>query len=137
MAAGRGAELAFAELEAERARTWVGMARRVAHELKNPLTPMRFALRTLDRTTPDREDAREALEVLQAESARLEELARTFAQLGRMPDGPQSEVDVREMLDYLLRTHLRGAVGVELDREERLRPGAVVERGGAGYRLVR
>jgi two-component system nitrogen regulation sensor histidine kinase NtrY len=93
------------ELEAERARTWVGMARRVAHELKNPLTPMRFALHTLRRSA-DRPDAREALEVLEAESARLEELARTFAQLGRMPDGPPSEVDVREMLDYLLRTHL-------------------------------
>jgi signal transduction histidine kinase len=103
------AELAVAherELEAERARTWVGMARRVAHELKNPLTPMRFALRTLTRTAPERPDAREALEVMEAESARLEELARTFAQLGRIPEGPASEIDVRELLDYLLRTHL-------------------------------
>jgi signal transduction histidine kinase len=111
-----------AELEAERARTWVGMARRVAHELKNPLTPMRFALSTLHRTTPDREDAREALEVLQAESARLEELARTFAQLGRMPDGPQSEVDVREMMEYLLRTHLPPHVPSELRAAEGLPP---------------
>jgi two-component system nitrogen regulation sensor histidine kinase NtrY len=111
-----------AELEAERARTWVGMARRVAHELKNPLTPMRFALSTLHRTTPDREDAREALEVLQAESARLEELARTFAQLGRMPDGPQSEVDVREMMDYLLRTHLPPHVPSQLRAADGLPP---------------
>ena len=103
-----------AELEAERAKTWIGMARRVAHELKNPLTPMRFALRTLGRAAPDREDAREALEVLEAESARLEELARTFAQLGRMPDGPQSEVDVREMVNYLLRTHLPPGVACDL-----------------------
>jgi two-component system nitrogen regulation sensor histidine kinase NtrY len=119
------AELAHAhqaELEAERARTWVGMARRVAHELKNPLTPMRFALSTLHRTAPDREDAREALEVLQAESARLEELARTFAQLGRMPDGPQSEVDVREMMDYLLRTHLPPHVSSELRAADALPP---------------
>ena len=98
------------DLEAERARTWVGVARRVAHELKNPLTPMRFALRTLQRAAPEREDAREALEVLAAESARLEELARTFAQLGRMPEGPPSEVDLREMLEYLLRTHLPAEV---------------------------
>ncbi|HYW11533.1 MAG TPA: HAMP domain-containing sensor histidine kinase [Longimicrobium sp.] len=99
-------ELHERDLEAERARTWVGMARRVAHELKNPLTPMRFALHTLQRTAPEREDAREALEVMEAESARLEELARTFAQLGRMPEGPPSDIDLREMLDYLLRTHL-------------------------------
>jgi len=94
------------ELEAERARTWVGMARRVAHELKNPLTPMRFALRTLQRAAPERPEAREALDVMEAESTRLEELARTFAQLGRMPEGPASEIDLRELLDYLLRTHL-------------------------------
>jgi signal transduction histidine kinase len=103
------AELAEAherELEAERARTWVGMARRVAHELKNPLTPMRFALHTLRRAAPERPEAREALEVMEAESGRLEELARTFAQLGRIPEGAPSEIDLREMLDYLLRTHL-------------------------------
>jgi signal transduction histidine kinase len=102
------------DLDAERARTWVGVARRVAHELKNPLTPMRFALRTLQRSAPEREDAREALEVLAAESARLEELARTFAQLGRMPEGPSSDVDLREMMEYLLRTHLPAEVRREL-----------------------
>jgi len=108
------------DLEAERARTWVGVARRVAHELKNPLTPMRFALRTLQRAAPEREDAREALEVLAAESARLEELARTFAQLGRMPEGPPSEVDLREMLEYLLRTHLPAEVQGSLDAPDDL-----------------
>ena len=93
------------ELEAERMRTWVAMARRVAHELKNPLTPMRFALRTLERGAHSAPE-REALDTLAEESARLEELARSFAQFGRLPEGPRSDVDVREMLDYLLRTHL-------------------------------
>ena len=109
-----------AELEAERARTWVGIARRVAHELKNPLTPMRFALRTLQRAAPDRPEAREALEVMEAESARLEELARTFAQLGRMPEGPPSDVDLRELLDYLLRTHLPPQVASPLEAPDAL-----------------
>jgi signal transduction histidine kinase len=94
------------ELEAERMRTWVAMARRVAHELKNPLTPIRFALRTLERGGAGTPAEREALETLGEESARLEELARSFAQFGRLPEGPQSEVDLRELLEYLLRTHL-------------------------------
>jgi signal transduction histidine kinase len=94
------------ELEQERTRTWIAMARRVAHELKNPLTPMRFAVRTLERTPPATEAEREAREVIAAESERLEEVARAFAQFGRLPEGPASEVDLREMLDYLLRTHL-------------------------------
>jgi signal transduction histidine kinase len=92
----------------------------VAHELKNPLTPMRFALRTLQRGAPDGPEAREALEVMEAESARLEELARTFAQLGRMPEGPPSDVDLRELLDYLLRTHLPPQVASSLDAPDGL-----------------
>lgn len=92
-------------LEAERMRTWVSMARSVAHELKNPLTPMRLAVRTLE-ARAESPDAREALEVIAAESARLEELARSFAQFGRLPEGPTSEIDLPEMLEYLLRTHL-------------------------------
>jgi two-component system nitrogen regulation sensor histidine kinase NtrY len=98
------------ELEAERMRTWIGMARTVAHELKNPLTPMRLAVRTLERAGPASEPAREALEVIAAESGRLEELARSFAQFGRLPEGPATEVDLRELLEYLLRTHLPAGV---------------------------
>ncbi|CAA9355211.1 MAG: hypothetical protein AVDCRST_MAG68-3901 [uncultured Gemmatimonadetes bacterium] len=98
------------ELEAERMRTWVGMARRVAHELKNPLTPIRFALRTLERGGASASGPeREALDTLAEESARLEELARAFAQFGRLPEGPPSDVDLRELLEYLLRTHLPAA----------------------------
>jgi signal transduction histidine kinase len=92
----------------------------VAHELKNPLTPMRFALHTLRRAAPERPEAREALEVMEAESGRLEELARTFAQLGRIPEGAPSEIDLREMLDYLLRTHLPPQVGHAIDAPDAL-----------------
>jgi signal transduction histidine kinase len=105
------------ELEAERARAWVGMARRVAHELKNPLTPIRLAVRTLQRRGVAGADADEAVEVLDAESARLEELARTFAQLGRIPEGPASEVDLRELLEYLVRSHLPAQLGAEVHVE--------------------
>jgi signal transduction histidine kinase len=94
-------------VEAERARTWVAMARGVAHELKNPLTPMRLAVHTLQRAPgPRSETDLEALEVIAAEASRLDELARSFAQFGRLPEGPPSEIDLPEMLDYLLRSHL-------------------------------
>lgn len=100
-------------LEAERMRSWVSMARSVAHELKNPLTPMRLAVRSLEARAGAPAD-REALEVIAAESARLEELARSFAQFGRLPEGPTSEIDLQEMLQYLLRTHLPPEVSARL-----------------------
>ncbi len=112
-------------------RTWVSMARGVAHELKNPLTPMRLAVRTLESQDAARDPAaREALEVIAAESARLEELARSFAQLGRMPEGPASEIDLTELLDYLLRTHLPPEV------RRACAPGGPVAGAGALRRAV-
>ncbi len=93
-----------AELEAERLRAFREVARRVAHEMKNPLTPVRFAVSQLSRTATA--EQQEALEVLRAESSRLEALAREFANLGRLPEGPAAEVDLGELLEELLRTSL-------------------------------
>jgi len=88
------------ELEAERLRAFREVARRVAHEIKNPLTSMRIALDQLQKTTPPSM----AVEVMTAETDRLERLAREFADFGRLPEGPQSEVDLKELLDDLART---------------------------------
>ena len=42
---------------------------------------------------------REAIEVLVAESGRLEQLAREFTEFGRLPEGPAAPVDLAELLD--------------------------------------
>lgn len=92
------------ELEAARLRAFREVARRVAHEMKNPLTPMRFAVAQLGRNaTPVQA---EALEVLTTESGRLEQLAKEFADFGRLPEGPAAEVDLHELLEELTRTSL-------------------------------
>jgi nitrogen fixation/metabolism regulation signal transduction histidine kinase len=83
-------------LEAERAEAFRETARRVAHELKNPLTPIRFGLDTLRRTATPAQH--EVLEVLTAETTRLEAMARSFAQFGRLPDGPAADVDLGELV---------------------------------------
>ncbi|MGH7584794.1 MAG: sensor histidine kinase [Gemmatimonadales bacterium] len=105
------------ELEAERLRAFREIARRVAHEMKNPLTPIRFATVELDRTATSGQ--REALDVLRAESRRLEALARDFTDLGRLPEGPESEVDVGELLAELVRT----SVPAEVAANVRVEPG--------------
>jgi signal transduction histidine kinase len=82
-------------LEAERAEAFRETARRVAHELKNPLTPIRFAVDGLRRSATPAQ--LELVEVLAVESARLEAMARSFAQFGRLPDGPAAGVDLGEL----------------------------------------
>jgi signal transduction histidine kinase len=93
-------------LEAERVRASVALARGVAHELKNTLTPLKLAVRTLQQTPQLGAAGRESLEVIEAESQRLDALARAFSQFGRPPEGPPSEIDISELLDHLARTHL-------------------------------
>jgi signal transduction histidine kinase len=92
------------EIEAERLRAFRETARRVAHEMRNPLTPMRLAVAQLARSGTD--EHRDAIEVLVAESDRLEQLAREFTEFGRLPEGPAAPVDFTELLDELARTSL-------------------------------
>ena len=90
-----------AALEAERLSALRESARQVAHELKNPLTPIRFAIARLRGHVPP--ELAETVAVLDAESARLEQMAKSFAQFGRLPDGPVAEVDIGELVANALR----------------------------------
>lgn len=100
------------ELESARLRAFREVARRVAHEMKNPLTPIRFAVTSLSQSAQPSQE--EALEVLRAESSRLEALAREFANLGRLPEGPPAEVDLAELLGELVRTSLPPSVAAHV-----------------------
>jgi signal transduction histidine kinase len=92
------------EIEAERLRAFRETARRVAHEIKNPLTPIRLAVAQLSRSASEAQ--RDAIEVLNAESGRLEQLATEFTEFGRLPEGPAAAVDLVELMDELARTSL-------------------------------
>lgn len=88
-------------LETERLRSFRETARQVAHELRNPLTPIRFAIARLERDAPP--SLQEPVEVLAIESERLERLARNFAQFGRLLEGPSADVDLGELARYTAR----------------------------------
>jgi two-component system nitrogen regulation sensor histidine kinase NtrY len=85
-------------LEAERLRAFRESARRVAHELKNPLTPIRLATARIARQAPP--DIADAVEVLTTETERLERMARSFAQFGRLPEGAVADIHIGELARY-------------------------------------
>ncbi len=103
-------------LEAERAATLRETARQVAHELKNPLTPIRFAVERLRRDAPP--ELAETVEVLSIESQRLEAMARSFSQFGRLPEGPRADVDVGELARYTARATIPPEVDVSVDVDD-------------------
>ena len=105
------------EIEAERLRAFRETARRVAHDMRNPLTPIRLAVAQLARAPSPA--TQEAIDVLIAESGRLEQLAREFTEFGRLPEGPAAPVDLCELLEELVRTSVPPTMTARLtlDRE--------------------
>jgi two-component system, NtrC family, nitrogen regulation sensor histidine kinase NtrY len=101
-------------LDAERTRAWGEMARRVAHEMKNPLTPLRLAAHRLDRAPTENAELQGIASVIRDETRRLDELARAFAALGRPAQGPMTQVDLGELLRSLLETDVPAGVGQTL-----------------------
>ena len=101
------------ELEAERLRAFREVARGVAHEIKNPLTAMRIAVDQVSRTVgqSDRRAA-VAIDVLAAETQRLDQLAKEFSEFGRLPEGPKSEVDLVDLLTDLGKSAVPAEVAV-------------------------
>ncbi|HEU4953867.1 MAG TPA: HAMP domain-containing sensor histidine kinase, partial [Gemmatimonadales bacterium] len=99
-------------IEAERLRAFRETARRVAHEMKNPLTPIRLAVAQLARAPSP--GTRDAIDVLTAESQRLEHLAREFTEFGRLPEGPAAPVDLCELLEELVRTSVPSTMTTKL-----------------------
>lgn len=93
-------------LEAARMKASISLARGVAHELKNALTPLRLAVRVLQANRGLDSELHEPLEVIDAESRRLEGLALAFSRFGQPPEGPRSPIDLRELLESIGRTHV-------------------------------
>src|SRR5438132_1225862 len=103
------------ELEAERLRAFREVARRVAHEIKNPLTAMRIAVDQLRRSGGQADGRTDvAMEVMGAETERLDQLAKEFAEFGRLPEGPKSEVDLVDLLMDLGKSAVPSEVDVSV-----------------------
>jgi nitrogen fixation/metabolism regulation signal transduction histidine kinase len=120
------AEARSRDVEAAQVRAWSDVARRVAHELKNPLTPIRMGATALARH--DEQGVRETGEMILEEVGRLDQMARDFSRFGRPPEGPVAPVDVDEMLRALAQRHApkgdgQARVTVRIDENLPLVPG--------------
>ena len=90
--------------EAERQNAWRQMARQVAHEIKNPLTPLQLQMQQLERAYRDRKpDFEERLarfgELLRTQIASLTRMADTFSQLAQWQQPQLQAVDLREAVE--------------------------------------
>ena len=119
----------------ERELAWKEMAKQVAHEIKNPLTPMKLAIQHLRQTHKDKvpEFHRvldEVTKVMIDQIDALSRIASEFSHFARMPSPHQEVCDVNEILAASVRlfdqqSHIQFVLENELglppvlaDREE-------------------
>ena len=77
----------------ERESAWKEMAQQVAHEIKNPLTPMRLTLQMMEREK-DVEEVREMASNLLEEIENLTHIAEAFSRFAQMPSLKLERFDI-------------------------------------------
>jgi signal transduction histidine kinase len=121
-------------VQAERVAAWRELARRLAHELKNPLFPLQLTVENLVRArqqSPQQfEDVfRESSQTLLAEIANLKAIIGRFSEFSRMPHPQLQPVQVNDLLRgvaQLFQAQLqapgRVPIACKLDLDENLGP---------------
>ncbi|QNF33477.1 HAMP domain-containing histidine kinase [Adhaeribacter swui] len=99
-------ELATREKEA----AWREMARQVAHEIKNPLTPMKLSLQFLQKAIAEKRENTEALiskisGTLITQINTLSDIATSFSSFTAMPELKQQEIDIAQILQQCAELH--------------------------------
>lgn len=95
----------LAELEREQA--WKEMARQVAHEIKNPLTPMKLTLQQLVAMYRNKSKNFDALfekvsETILAQIETLSQIASEFSNFAKMPSLNLTEIDLKKSLNEII-----------------------------------
>lgn len=110
---------------AERVAAWRDIARRIAHEIKNPLTPIRMSIETMRRTKqrqhPDFDEIfDESTRTVLEEVERLERIVTEFSRFARLPRPRPAELDVREVIAQAVQLHSPGGDATITDTSPRL-----------------
>jgi nitrogen fixation/metabolism regulation signal transduction histidine kinase len=118
------------EVEASRARieylqrvsAWQGMARRLAHEIKNPLTPIQLGVQEIHRRYQGHDEQFRdlldtTLEIVEDEVGTLRRLVSEFSDFARLPQARLEDADLVEFLGEQ-RRQIEGAPGEDGPAEE-------------------
>lgn len=109
--------------QAERERAWQEMARQVAHEIKNPLTPMQLSAQFLRRAfDEDAEDldriVRECTESIVEQVEELRRIANEFSAYARLPVVSRSPTVLNEPVEEALNLFLPALPdGITVERQ--------------------
>jgi len=131
-ATGGGAVVVFDDItqlvQAQRATAWAEVARRLAHEIKNPLTPIQLSAERLEMKLGERlprEDAetlRRATETIVNQVAALKAMVDDFRDYARLPAPEPAPLDLNRLVRQVLALYENSSVPIAKHLAEPLPP---------------
>ena len=94
-------------IKAQRMLVWREVAKRIAHEIKNPLTPITISSQRILKALelPDekfRKIVEDSLNILQQELNSIKQLAEEFSNFARLPEIKFTKGDINQLLEKLI-----------------------------------
>jgi nitrogen fixation/metabolism regulation signal transduction histidine kinase len=115
-------------IQAQRATAWAEVARRLAHEIKNPLTPIQLSAERLEMKLADRlsrEDAdtlRRAIQTIVSQVAALKAMVDDFRDYARLPAPAPTRLDLNALVRDVLALYENSSVPIARRLGEGLPP---------------
>lgn len=95
----------------QREKAWREIAQQVAHEIKNPLTPMKLTLQQLERSLQQDDHGSDKLKKtvlsLLSQINSLDELASSFSSFAKMPEPVMKPVELLALLNRIINLHIQ------------------------------
>ena len=106
-------------VSAQRTSAWADIARRIAHEIKNPLTPIQLSAERLKRKytsviKEDREVFDKCTDTIIRQVGDVARLVDEFSSFARMPKAELADIDLREPVRDAVTLHQMASTGVEV-----------------------
>ncbi|MFN3578335.1 MAG: sensor histidine kinase, partial [Tabrizicola sp.] len=108
-------------VSAQRMAAWGDVARRIAHEIKNPLTPIQLSAERIKRKfstqVRDHEDLVQYTDVIVRQTNDLRRIVDEFSKFARMPEPDRRDCDLVELLKGAVLLQENGQPGVRFVKE--------------------
>ena len=108
-------------VSAQRMAAWGDVARRIAHEIKNPLTPIQLSAERINRKfrsqVKEPEDLAQYTEVIVRQTNDLRRIVDEFSKFARMPEPDRRETDLVALLRAAVMLQENGQPNVKFRRQ--------------------
>ena len=105
-------------VNAQRAAAWSEVARRIAHEIKNPLTPIRLAAERISRKYGEQiqdQAFKDSIQMIVSQVDDMRNLVNEFSQFARMPQLKPVQGKLNEVLKSILDVYVQNHPEIKFD----------------------